>query len=121
MDKSIISPANFGSALHRTKSRLTENNQVAYANYVVAKNDNQVSYPELSKMHSRIFRGFFCACDKVVYCAIMTGCVGERLVSALRSPRSLDSGSTNPARSVTLRFVPKVTVSNSSKEAVKCL
>ena len=115
MDKSIISPANFGSALHRTKSRLTENNQVAYANYVVAKNGNQDLQPEKIKMHSRIFRGFFYA-RNLVHCATMTVCAGERLVSALRSPRSLICGIANPARPVTLRFATKVTVSNLIKE-----
>lgn len=117
MDKNSIMPVIFGSTLHRINSRLTEFNQVAYAFCIAEKDGNQDSNPENKKdAHGRILRGFFFVCEKMVHCATMVDRVGECLVSALHSPPSFLGGSSNPARSVTFRFEPKVTVSKFKKE-----
>ena len=77
---------------------LTQRRNITYFNRVVAKNDCQNWSSEIfKKVHSHLLRGFFYA-RNLVHCAIMTGCVGEPLASALGSPLSFLSGKTNPAQ-----------------------
>ena len=71
---------------HNPTSLLTQNHHRAYAFSTTEKNSGQDCSPELSKMHGRIFRGFFYACDNMHRVMI------DRMGESSDSPRSLISG-----------------------------
>ena len=93
-----------------SKKPLEKSKNPAYCIITVAKNSGQDLQPELTKIRSRIFRGFFYACDKIR--CVMTDCIEE----PSGSPFSLDSGNANSVQSVTHQFALKVTVFQLSKE-----
>ena len=92
------------------KKSLEKSNNPAYLIYTVAKNSGQDWNPALTKIRSRIFHGFFYACDKLR--CVMTDWIEE----PSGSPFPLVNGSSNSVQSVTFRLEPKVTVSQLTKE-----
>ena len=92
------------------KLPLEKSKNPAYRIITVAKNSGQNWSSELTKIRSRIFHGFFYACDKIR--CVMTDFIEE----PSGSPFSFVNGKTNSVKSVTLQLVLKLTVSQLTKE-----
>ncbi len=116
MNKNSILPKKSGSSTNQKV--LTDKTNLAYFNWTDAKNIGRDYHPAKPRRISRHLSDFFCACSKLVHCAIMTDCIGELLALALSSPRPLVAVVITLCKSVTFRLSPKATDSNLTKEAV---